>query len=318
MLGRDTAAGLPGWHRAEELSERVGRRVRRPARQRGTRTPGRVERRNGWTSPPSRCRAPTCAERFVEGRPLDGLVRSQVVTVAESPRPLSCGRMTGVQTERADAPDVDPAPQPESPPVVSRDRARRQRGARDEPVERRPRRKFRGTRWFALASLVCVGLLMVMLWQGWETAKEIKGGNRLHQQTNPAKPGYQEEVLATPSRLVGQLDANGHLADMVLLTAPDQKGGNAVFIPSTLVVERDGQTLPLVRVVREGGMAVRRRLDRSLPRSRVHPDRADVVGPGAEAPGERRHAHGRQHRRRRRPGPRTEPDRRRSRPGRSP
>jgi LytR cell envelope-related transcriptional attenuator len=94
---------------------------------------------------------------------------------------------------------------------------------------------------------------MVMLWQGWETAKEIKGGNRLHQQTDPAKAGYQEEVLATPSRLVGQLDANGHLADMVLLTAPDQKGGNAVFIPSTLVVERDGQTLPLFELYEKSG-----------------------------------------------------------------
>jgi hypothetical protein len=161
--------------------------------------------------------------------------------------------MTGVQTERPDAPDVDPASPPEAPPVVSRDRARRARGAQGGQKDAGPRRAFRGTRWFALASLVCVGLFTLMLWQGWETAKEIKGGNRLNQVTNPARPGYQEEVLATPSRLVGQLDANGHLADMVLLTAPDTKGGNAVFIPSTLVVERDGQTLPLFEVYEKLG-----------------------------------------------------------------
>jgi hypothetical protein len=104
-----------------------------------------------------------------------------------------------------------------------------------------------------LATLVCIGLFTVMLWQGWETAKEIKGGNRLNQQTDPTKPGYQEEVLATPSRLVGQLDANGHLADMVLLTAPDVNGGNAVFIPSTLVVEREGQQLPLYDLYEKEG-----------------------------------------------------------------
>src|SRR6516225_81341 len=119
--------------------------------------------------------------------------------------------MTGVQTERPDAPDVGPVPQPEAPPVVSRDRARRERGAHPRNDADAPRKPFRGTRWFGLASLVCIGLLMVMLWQGWETAKEIKGGNRLNQQTDPAKPGYQEDVLATPSRLVGQLDANGRL-----------------------------------------------------------------------------------------------------------
>jgi hypothetical protein len=162
--------------------------------------------------------------------------------------------MTGVQTERPDAPDVAPAPVSEPPPVVSRDRARRARGGGNAtPQTDSSRKRFRGTRWFALASVASIGLLVLMLWQGWETAKEIKGGNRLHQQSDPALPGYQEDVLATPSRLVGQLDADGHLADMVLLTAPTPKGGNAVFIPSTLVVERDGQTLPLYDVFAKSG-----------------------------------------------------------------
>jgi nicotinate-nucleotide adenylyltransferase len=83
VLGRDTAAGLPGWHRAEELSHRVGvAYVDRPGSE-GLALPV------GWNA--ERLDIPAVAvsstdvrARFVEGRPLDGLVRSQVVAVAES------------------------------------------------------------------------------------------------------------------------------------------------------------------------------------------------------------------------------------------
>ena len=61
VLGRDTAAGLPGWHRAEELSRAGRRRVRRPTRERGSRAARSGGTWSGWTSRPWRCRAPTCA-----------------------------------------------------------------------------------------------------------------------------------------------------------------------------------------------------------------------------------------------------------------
>jgi nicotinate-nucleotide adenylyltransferase len=83
VLGRDTAAGLPGWHRAKELSDRVCvAYVDRPGSE-GLALPV------GWNA--DRLDIPAVAvsstdvrARFVDGRPLDGLVRSQVVTVAET------------------------------------------------------------------------------------------------------------------------------------------------------------------------------------------------------------------------------------------
>ncbi len=83
VLGRDTAAGLPGWHRAKELSRRVGvAYVDRPGSE-GLALPV------GWDV--ERLDIPAVAvsstdvrARFVDGRPLDGLVRSQVVTVADA------------------------------------------------------------------------------------------------------------------------------------------------------------------------------------------------------------------------------------------
>jgi nicotinate-nucleotide adenylyltransferase len=81
VLGRDTAASLPGWHRADELAGRVAvAYVDRP----GSET---LELPEGWDV--ARLDVPTVGvsstdvrARFTDGRPLDGLVRSQVVTIA--------------------------------------------------------------------------------------------------------------------------------------------------------------------------------------------------------------------------------------------
>jgi nicotinate-nucleotide adenylyltransferase len=91
VLGRDTAAGLPGWQRAEELSQRVAiAYIDRPGSE-GLALPA------GWNAqrldiPGVGVSSTDVRARFAEGRPLDGLVRSQVVTVAQT-----CGlyRVTG-------------------------------------------------------------------------------------------------------------------------------------------------------------------------------------------------------------------------------
>jgi nicotinate-nucleotide adenylyltransferase len=83
VLGRDTAAGLPGWRRAEELCRRVGvAYVDRPGSE-GLALP------EGWNAerldiPGVAVSSTDVRERFADGRPLDGLVRSQVVTVART------------------------------------------------------------------------------------------------------------------------------------------------------------------------------------------------------------------------------------------
>ena len=83
VLGRDTAAGLPGWHRAQELSRRVlVAYVDRPGSE-------ELALPEGWNVerldiPAVGVSSTDVRERFVDGRPLDGLVRSQVVTVAEA------------------------------------------------------------------------------------------------------------------------------------------------------------------------------------------------------------------------------------------
>jgi hypothetical protein len=146
--------------------------------------------------------------------------------------------MTDLDTERPTSSGTDPA----SPPV-RRSRSTGWVG-----------RRRRTTGWFAGATLVFVGLLGLMLWQGWETAKEVKGANRLEQQNDPSAPGFQAEVRPTPTRLVAQLDADGGLADMVLLVeGAGGVGGSAVFIPGTTAVDRGGEIIKLEDVYDQQG-----------------------------------------------------------------
>ncbi|HKY15428.1 MAG TPA: LytR C-terminal domain-containing protein [Microthrixaceae bacterium] len=163
--------------------------------------------------------------------------------------------MTDVQTERpgADDPRVD-----EDKPV-SRDRARdRRRGGGDDDTEMIvvESRRRTGTWLYAAATLLFVVGVAGLAWQGWETAKEVKGGNELDQVSDPDAPGYQAEVDPTPTRLLGMLDGNGDLADLVVLAeGAGRKGGAAVFVPGVTVVPHEGSTINLATVYEQSGWA---------------------------------------------------------------
>lgn len=200
--------------------------------------------------------------------------------------------MTDLDTES----DVDGAPSHSGQPrPVSRDRARKSRGRLTvepgphaletapggEPPEhgRAPRERktvvHPSRMWpFVCLTILCVGALFVLAWQGYTTSLDIKGGSDFSDVTDPAKPGYQALVKPTPTHLVITTDAEGKVGDAYLLvegsgsadaasvdgattTSSDGSsgtGGAVLFIPGKVVVTVDGEPFNLTQLAEAKGM----------------------------------------------------------------
>jgi len=157
---------------------------------------------------------------------------------------------------------------------VSRDRARRRRGRSDEPADDQesaigpdgsdgddasgsPTRSGRsrwGTIIFTLATLIFIGGLGVLLWEGYNSATEVRGGNDLDQLSDPSQPGYQATVKPTQVDLVGMLTPEGTLGDVVMLVeGAGGQGGAVVLIPGVMIVESIAGPLNLETIYETSG-----------------------------------------------------------------
>jgi hypothetical protein len=172
---------------------------------------------------------------------------------------------------------------PEDPTKpVSRDRARHRRGSSDDVAPRTARRRRLWPFW--IASLVFVGALLVMAWQGYETSLDIKGGTALNGATNPKAAGYEAQVNPTPTHLLVNVDADGKIGDLEMLVDDSNgKGGGVLFIPGLTVVKLDSGAESLSDVAQKKGMpalvdAVQRALGIAVTDSFVvKPDQLDQL-----------------------------------------
>ncbi len=154
--------------------------------------------------------------------------------------------------------DVDAARPTESDdpaPPVSRDWARRQRrgGA--------PRRTGgvgpKGVAAYGIATLVFVAGLVSLVWKGWDTSLDIRGGTSFRAETDPTKPGYEAQVKPVPNHLVLHVDAEGRLTDAVLLVGIGTgEGGSGVImpIPGATLIEGDAAPAELADHLADHGV----------------------------------------------------------------
>jgi hypothetical protein len=141
--------------------------------------------------------------------------------------------MTDVDAARPSEARDDPAP-------VSRDWARRQR--RGDAPRRTGGVGPKGVAAYGLATLVFVAGLVSLVWKGWETSLDIKGGSSFHAETDPTKPGYEAQVKPVPNHLVLNVDAEGRLTDAELLVEIGGKeagSGVVMPIPGATLIESD-------------------------------------------------------------------------------
>jgi hypothetical protein len=154
--------------------------------------------------------------------------------------------------------DVDvarPEDASDDTPPVSRDWARRQRQG-TVPRQRTGGVGPKGVAAFALATLIFVAGLVTLVWQGWETSLDIKGGTSFQAETDPSKPGYEAQVKPVPNHLVLNVDANGRLTDAELIVEiSGRSGGSGVVmpIPGATLIQTDAGPSELVDYLADHG-----------------------------------------------------------------
>jgi len=156
--------------------------------------------------------------------------------------------------------DVDAAPPTGSrgdAPPVSRDWARRQRRGHT-PRNRTGGVGPKGVAVYGFATLVFVAGLVSLVWKGWETSLDIKGGSSFQAVTDPTKPGYEAQVKPVPNHLVLNVDAEGRLTDAELLVRIGAKdgGGSGVImpIPGATLIESDAGPAELTDYLADHGV----------------------------------------------------------------
>jgi hypothetical protein len=188
--------------------------------------------------------------------------------------------MTRLETDS----DTPTPSDPEEPPVVRRDRTRRRggdsrragaetAGSTDSGGSRRGSHRDRPTivhparMWpYVVLSVVCVGALVTLAWEGYRTSLDIRGGVE-SKVTDPSKPGYEAQVQPTPTHLLISTTSDGKVGDAYLVAEGNGgSGGSVLFIPGLIVVQVDGEPFNLADLADRKGIgavvdAVQRALD---------------------------------------------------------
>jgi len=92
---------------------------------------------------------------------------------------------------------------------------------------------------FGLALLLLVGAVPTLGWVGLTLIRDSKAGTLTTRVSDPRAPGYEAIVDPTPTALLVQKDAKGHLVSLTFVAlGGSQGGGSLVFLPIDLAVEK--------------------------------------------------------------------------------
>ncbi len=177
-------------------------------------------------------------------------------------------------------------------PPVSREWARQQRqggrrsdgprspeqpGEQPTPPSKGGRRKARvakggvsrrGVIAYGIATLVFVAGLVSLVWKGYDTSLDIKGGSSFETETDPAKPGYEAQVATVPDHLVIHVDSTGRMTEAQLYVELPSVGardcaegaecpagaGVVMVIPGVTLVETDAGRSELSQYIADNGV----------------------------------------------------------------
>ena len=126
----------------------------------------------------------------------------------------------------------------------------------------------RGVIAYGIATLVFVAGLVSLVWKGYDTSLDIKGGSSFETETDPAKPGYEAQVATVPNHLAVHVDASGRMTEAQLYVELPSAGardcaqdsacpagaGVVMVIPGVTLVETDAGRFELAQFIADNGV----------------------------------------------------------------
>lgn len=134
--------------------------------------------------------------------------------------------------------DPPEGPVLELPPTGTGERVRRRLER-----ERREHRRHETARWaFAVGFVALLSAIPVLGYVGFDAVLRSTQGRALDPVNDPARPGYEANVTATPVELLVQVDDKGALASVTILALGAGDAGGSVLLlpPDTTTAEGTG------------------------------------------------------------------------------
>lgn len=129
-------------------------------------------------------------------------------------------------------------------------------GADEAPHRNRAwKRRRNAVRWFSVVTVLALGGLTFLGYQGYDAAKNVTGGATATVITDPTAPGFVAAVDPTPVHLLALTTTDDALSALIVLVPdPSGSGGSILWSLGELVVEIDGKETALTDIYSSQGL----------------------------------------------------------------